>query len=106
MMATARCVRFRSGFTLVELIVSVMLIGLLASVAVLAVRRFARADPADPSTIIRDSLDSALSTGRSITLEFVTNGRPALATINPDGSVLADSVLHVERFTGGSPREP
>ena len=106
MITNARGSRSRSGLTLVELVVSVTLLGLIASVAGLALRRFTRPDPTDPAIVIHDSLDAALSTGRSITLEFAINGQPALATINPDGSVVADSVLHIDRFTGVDTREP
>ena len=31
----------------------------------------------------------------------MVNGRPAVATVNPDGSILADTRLHIERFTDG-----
>jgi hypothetical protein len=54
----------------------------------------------DPTVIIADTLERVLSTGRAISLQFVVNGRPADATVYPDGSVLADSALHIDRFTG------
>lgn len=96
--ATARSSRL--GTTLVELVVSVALLGLIASIATLAARRISRPDPTAPATIIADSLESVLSSGRQMTLQFMVDGRPTLATLKPDGSVLADSLLRIDRFTG------
>lgn len=104
MMVEQRTAASSSGYTLIELVVCVALVGMAASVAALAARRFTRPDPADPLVIVRNAVDSSLSTGRSITLQLSVDGRAALATFNPDGSVLADSVLRIDRFTGRSTR--
>jgi hypothetical protein len=32
----------------------------------------------------------------------MVNGRPVFATVNPDGSVVADTAIQVNRFTGRS----
>lgn len=98
----ANASRSRRGTTLIELVVSVALLGLIASIATLAARRIPRPDPTAPATIVADSLESVLSSGRPMTLQFFVDGRPVLATLEPDGSVLADSVLRIDRFTGRS----
>ena len=90
--------------TLLELIVCVAVLGLMAAVSVLALRRTVPRDPIDPMSIIANTLENVLATGAAATLQFTVNGRPASATINPDGSILADSVLGVDRFTGRSTR--
>jgi hypothetical protein len=96
----------RVGATLLELIVCVAVLGLMASVATLALRSAVPPDPNDPMTIIADTLETVLATGAAATLQFDVNGRPALATINPDGSILADSILGIDRFTGRSTHAP
>jgi prepilin-type N-terminal cleavage/methylation domain-containing protein len=90
------------GGTLIEMLVTLALLGVLASVATLAIRRVAPPDPNDPLTIIADTINAVMKTGRPATLRFVVNGRPALATLNPDGSIVADTVLHIDRLTGES----
>ena len=88
------------GSTLIEMLISLMLLGIISSVVTLAIRRVTPLDPNDPMTIIADTINAVLKSGRPTTLQFVVNGRPAVATLSPDGSVVADSALHLERFTG------
>jgi prepilin-type N-terminal cleavage/methylation domain-containing protein len=90
----------RQGGTLIELLISLSLLGIMASVVTLAIRRITPPDPTDPMTIIADTMSSIMAAGRPATLRFQINGRPALATLNPDGSIVADSLLGIERFTG------
>ena len=92
--------------TLLELIVCVAVLGLTASVATLAMRSAVPPDPNDPMTIIADTLETVLGTGTPATLQFTINGRPALATLNADGSIVADSTLGIDRFTGRRTRAP
>ena len=106
MITPAPARRPHHGATLVELVVTVSLLGLVASVTTLAARRITRPDPNGPATIVADSLDAVLSSGRPMTLQFIVGGRPLLATIGPDGGVVADSALHIDRFTGRSTRDP
>jgi len=84
------------------MLITVALLGIVASMTILGVRRFARPSPSDPRTIIADTLERVLATGRPVTLQFIVNGRPVLATVNPDGSVIADTAIQVNRFTGRS----
>jgi hypothetical protein len=95
-----------SGGTLIEVLISLVLLGIISSVVTLAVRRITPPDPTDPLTIIGDTINSVIASGRPLTLQFVVNGRAALATVSPDGSVIADTILHIERFTGRRRRAP
>lgn len=90
----------RQAFTLIEVIVTTMALGIIASVATLALRRFTPPRATDPATIIDDTLTAVMKTGRPVTLSFTVNGQPAVATVNPDGSIVADSALHVDRLSG------
>lgn len=94
----------RAGGTLIELLVTMTLLAIIASVTTLAFRQITAPVPGDPMTVISDTLKTVLSSGQSVTLQFMVNGRPALATVNPDGSIVADTALHIDRFTGRSTR--
>lgn len=91
------------GSTLLEMLITLALLGVIASVVTLAIRRIAPPMP-DPMTIIADTIEAVIRSGRPTTIQFVVNGRPALATLNPDGSVIADSALRIDRLTGRSTR--
>jgi prepilin-type N-terminal cleavage/methylation domain-containing protein len=90
----------RPGSTLIEMLITMALLGIIASVATLAIRQMTQPASADPMTIIADSSDAVIKSGQPVTLQFVINGRPVLATLNPDGSIAADSELRIVRFTG------
>lgn len=49
---------------------------------------------------IDDTLRTVVRTGHAATLTFLLDGTPSVATVNPDGSVIADSILHIDRLTG------
>jgi prepilin-type N-terminal cleavage/methylation domain-containing protein len=95
----------RPGNTLVEMLITLALLGIIASVATLAIRRIIPPSPSDPTTIIADSIDAVFKSGSPTTLRFMIRGRPAAATLNPDGSIVADSALHIDRFTGRTNRD-
>ena len=90
----------RRGFTLAEVIVTVALLGVLAAVANLAVRRIEKPDPTAPATIIADSLPVAVREARQITLVMPDDSGVLVATLHPDGSIVADPRLALERFIG------
>jgi prepilin-type N-terminal cleavage/methylation domain-containing protein len=89
----------RRGVTLIELIVTMVILAVISGVSALAVRRIDRPSPADPHQMIADTLRKVLATGQPVVLRFVIGGAPASATISADGTVIADSVLLVDRFT-------
>jgi hypothetical protein len=86
------------------MLVSLALLGIIAAVVTPAIRRLTPPPPNDPMTIIADTMVRVMATGRPATLEFTVNARRVLATLNPDGGVVADTALHIERFTGRSTR--
>lgn len=90
----------RSGVTLIELLVTIALVGMIASVTTLALRRIDGPPPDDPVRMLADSLRVVVATGRAATLHLLVNGEWALATIHPDGSIVADSILPVDRLSG------
>ena len=85
---------------MLEVVFCVAIMGVTASVATMMIRRAPLADPSDPATIIADTLEQVLATGARVTLQFTVNARPALATINPDGTIVAHTALSIERLTG------
>ena len=95
-----RDVRWRRGTTLVELLVVLCILGVIASVTVLAIRRFDSPSPDDPAAILAESLRAAVDTPRTIVVRVAHDGRPLSATIRPDGSIVADSALDADRLTG------
>jgi prepilin-type N-terminal cleavage/methylation domain-containing protein len=94
----------RRGVTLVELLVTLVILGVIAGVTVLAVRRMDPPRADDPRTIIADTLRAVLASGRPTVVRIMTDSGPASATIRADGGIVADSVLGVERFTGAPNR--
>lgn len=93
-------VHARIGTTLVEMLVTTIVLGIVVSVTTLAMRRLSSPPPKDPLTIIADTMKAVLASGRPKTLHFMVGGRPAIATLNVDGSIVADTVLHIDRLTG------
>lgn len=91
--------RFR-GTTLVELLVTLSILGILAGVTTLALRRVDRPASDDPLTILADSLRLAVDTPRAVVVRLVRDRKPLSATLWPDGSIVADSALRVDRLTG------
>lgn len=90
----------RRAFTLVELLVVVSVMAIMSSVAMLAVRNIEPPRADDPRQILADSQQRALASGQQIRVRLVVNGWPAAAVVRPDGGIVADSALDVERFTG------
>lgn len=95
-----RDVRWCRGTTLVELLVVLCILGVIASVTVLAIRRLDRPSPDESTAILAESLRAAVDTPRTIVVRVAHDGRPLSATIRPDGSIVADSALDADRLTG------
>ena len=92
----------RRGVTLVELIVTLVILAVISGVTVLAVRRIDPPRPNDPSTIFSDSLRVVLASGRPTVIRVVTDSGPVWGSVRADGSIVADSILDIDRLTGAS----
>ena len=90
----------RPGVTLIELLVTLTVLAVMSSVTVMAVRRMDPPRPEDPNTILADTLRAVVATGKSAIVRVLVNGAPVSATVRPDGSIVADSALAFDRFTG------
>jgi prepilin-type N-terminal cleavage/methylation domain-containing protein len=90
----------KRGVTLVELLITLVVIGLAAAVATLAIGPVRR-PVNDQRAQLMSARHHALAAGRDTTIRF---GDSLSATAHPDGSVSADTALHIERLTG-APRE-
>lgn len=93
--------------TLVELIVVLAIVAVIASVTTLALRRADLGPTAPPwVTAVAQARRTALDSVRIITLTIRIGDRMYAATALPDGSVIADSGLAIDRLTGGAQRAP
>lgn len=91
----------RAGVTLLELMVVLVLLAMLAGVVGLT---FRAAHPAPRvaaiTAIIAAARDSAVHTGRAVTIHVPTFAGPRDATAYPDGRIIADTSLGVNPLTG------
>ena len=94
----------RRGVTLVELIVTLVILAVINGVTVLAIRRIDPPQPSDPRTIFADTLRSVLATGVPTVIRLLTDSGPASGVVRADGSIVADSILDMDRLTGAPAR--
>jgi prepilin-type N-terminal cleavage/methylation domain-containing protein len=97
-------ISIRRGMTLIELLITITIMGIVAGVATMGVRRIQAPRPDNPLVIVGDSLRRAVAEGRAITIRLVVDGHPAAATVNVDGSIVADSVFKADRLAGRTAR--
>jgi prepilin-type N-terminal cleavage/methylation domain-containing protein len=90
----------RAGTTLVELLVTIVVIGIIASIVVLAVPPDRTPPPTDPLVQIARARTDAIERARAVTISVTIGGRHIDATAFPDGSVITDSVVAVQRLSG------
>ena len=95
----------RAGVTLLELLVAIALIGMMAAIAGLGAPR---AQLRTQNDAMRSALASArraaIDSGVAVTRMISVHGVPHAMTALPDGSIVADSDLIVDRLSGGPPR--
>jgi prepilin-type N-terminal cleavage/methylation domain-containing protein len=97
----------RSGVTLVELIVVLAIIAVIAAVTALASRRADTSPRVAPwVSAIEGARRTALDSARSVTLRIAVGDTVYAASILPDGSVVADARLGIDRLTGEVTRAP
>ncbi len=93
------------GSTLIELIVVLAILGVLAGVTTLAFRRAAPAAEAPSwARAVAAARRTALDSARSVTITVTVDATPRAVTALPDGSVIADQGLTLDRLTGGASR--
>jgi prepilin-type N-terminal cleavage/methylation domain-containing protein len=91
----------RRGVTLVELMVTLALIGLLAGVVGLTLHTAPRAPSIDaPTARLVAARDSALRLGVPVTIALTVDGHSHVATALPDGRVIADSAFAIDAMSG------
>lgn len=90
----------RDGFTLVELMVVLVLIGAIAAMVGLSIRDVPR--PIESSRIDRvfAARQQALRTGTIVVVPLSDSAGAAVIAAQPDGSVIADPTSGIDRFTG------
>jgi len=94
----------RIGVTLIELLVALTLLGLMTAVVGVAIPRRDAPTAADEITrALSDARRAAIDSGHSVSITLLVGGTPRAATILPDGSVVADSGLAVDRLSGAGP---
>ena len=92
----------RRGTTLLELCVTIAVMAVATSVVALAARGIDCPDPADFTMRIVAARRAAVATGRPVLLTIVRHDTVLAISAYPDGTVLADSSLHLEPLTGRS----
>lgn len=91
----------RQGVTLVELIVVILLLGLLAGVVELTMGSTPTAASLGPTTVaVMQARDSALRTGRPVTIAFAHEGSAQHATAYPDGRVITNALIGIDPLSG------
>ena len=90
----------RRGVTLLELLVTLVVLAAITSVTTLGVRRIQRPSVADPAAIVGESLKVAIAQDREIAFSIVVGDSSARVTVHPDGSADADTIIHIDGLTG------
>lgn len=89
------------GVTLVELLVVLVLMGIVAGVVGLTIHTARPLTATDPITsAIATARDSAIRSGRSVTIGLNLSDAQREITARPDGRVIADSTLDIDPLTG------
>lgn len=92
--------RARRGVTLVELLVTLIVLGLIASVAIVGATRMPSKPSSDPVSVVSESLHVAIVESRAIAFQVAIHDALVDAMVNPDGSVDVDSAIHIDALTG------
>jgi prepilin-type N-terminal cleavage/methylation domain-containing protein len=96
----------RAGVTLIELMVVLTILSVLAAVTGLALRRAQPLGAVDARTaIIARARQLAVDSGRPVHTTVDVDSVPTPVTAYPDGSVIGDAALHIDRLSG-SPDAP
>jgi len=90
-----------SGSTLMELLVVLTIIAVIAGVTGLSFRATEHRAPVNPAEArIADARREAIRSGRAVTVITWRGERAITATAHPDGRVVADTGVSIDRFSG------
>jgi prepilin-type N-terminal cleavage/methylation domain-containing protein len=90
----------RNGFTLVELMVVLVLIGAIASMVGLSIRDVPPQVENSSTERLFAARQQALRAGTIIVVSLSDSANALVIAAQPDGSVIADSAAGIDRFTG------
>ena len=90
----------RRGVTLVELLVVLAIMTVMAAVVGIAAPPIHHADPDMTATHVVAARRAALSSGQAVSITIVSGDHSYAATAYPDGTIVADSGLAVDRLAG------
>jgi prepilin-type N-terminal cleavage/methylation domain-containing protein len=90
----------RRGVTLIELLVTVAVLGILSGVAAPALLRPVASDTTDPGFVAEQLRRDALRSGTSKSAVVVVDSISVELTAYPDGSLASDSALATDLLTG------
>ncbi|HEX5178442.1 MAG TPA: prepilin-type N-terminal cleavage/methylation domain-containing protein [Gemmatimonadaceae bacterium] len=91
----------RRAVTLVELLVVLVLLGLVAGVVGLTIHTARPPVQTDPVVAeVQAARDSAIRSGRSVTITLQVDRAEQEATAEPDGQVRSDTALDIDPLTG------
>jgi Tfp pilus assembly protein PilE len=92
--------RDRSGTTLLELCVTIAIISVAASVVALAARRISAPSLQDAGARIVRARRKAMATNQPVLLQITRNDSVFAVAALPDGEIVADTSLHLDRLSG------
>ncbi|MEP6733830.1 MAG: prepilin-type N-terminal cleavage/methylation domain-containing protein [bacterium] len=85
--------------TLIEVVVVIAIVGIIASVSALAIPRVVAPPPTDPARVFAQARRDALKNGTPTTARLLIDSVVHEVVVSPDGSVVADSVVPIDRFS-------
>jgi type II secretory pathway pseudopilin PulG len=97
----------KPGSTLLELLVTLTIMAIIAAMVTLTLRPASATAPArGPLARVSAARRTALARHQPVTIDIVVNDSPYVVTALPDGGVVADSALHLDRLTGEKNAHP
>ena len=97
----------RLGITLVELVVVIAILGIVAGISGLSIAHVPEPAAVSPALArISEARRAALRSGRRVTVTIEIDGSARSVTALPDGGIVADSAIFVDRLTGEAIDEP
>ena len=90
----------RRGVTLIELIVAIAIVAFVAGLVGLRIPEPATHHTDTRQSLLFDARHRSLREGRQLVVHGSDSAGRWSAIALPDGSIVADSALHIQRFTG------